>query len=423
MSITVASIVAEMDKHIGDVSTDRISVANRLSYVTESVTWLQERLKNDHGLRTYDLSYIDTVNYYLVTTPLADLLDGADLRRRVGKNYRTMTHKSPRELAEEIADRIVGDDSWAIERRDDNIYLSINAVPQYEAINIDNFDGGVANWTGDTVNSDITNVVVDYNEFRDGNASLRYDVNTAQSANSRATITSTLIGMNLSTMLDTGVFLLDAYIPASANPATITSYTLQFGTDSSNYWTSTVTTDIDGNAFSTGWFTLAFDWSTATQIGSPTSDGSVIKWFRIDMNFNGSFVSDTFFHYDTFRVAKPEILTFSYVSWYVGTDTTGVTNLTAFTNASYTDIPYFSGKYDQYVKACGWKAAESAFLDLRLKEEAVAAGAEAEKALKRVLDIFPVSLTKEQKGWKVHGINFSQRQDRGFRRFFNSSAR
>ena len=132
MSITVATIVNEMDKHIGDASTDRISVTNRLAYVTESVTWLQERLKNDHGLRTYDLSYIDTVNYYLVTTPLADLLDGADLRRRVGKNYRTMTHKSPRELAEEIADRIVGDDSWAIERRDDNIYLSINAVPQYK---------------------------------------------------------------------------------------------------------------------------------------------------------------------------------------------------------------------------------------------------------------------------------------------------
>ena len=56
MSVTTATIVNELDKHIGDPSTDRISVANRLAYVTESVTWLQERLKNDHGLRTYDTS-------------------------------------------------------------------------------------------------------------------------------------------------------------------------------------------------------------------------------------------------------------------------------------------------------------------------------------------------------------------------------
>ena len=334
-----------------------------------------------------------------------------------------MTHKSPRELAEEIADRIVGDDSWAIERRDSNVYLSINATPQYQATNIDNFDGGVGNWTGDTVNSDISNVIIDFNEFFDGNGSLRYDVIVGQSANLRATISSTLIGENFSNILDVGVFLLDAYIPASTNAANVTSYTLQFGTDSSNYWTVTVTTDIDGDAFGTGWFTLAFDWSTASVVGTPDPTGGTIKWFRIDMNFNGSFISDTFFHYDSFRVAKPETLTFSYVSWYVGTDSTGVTNLTAFTNTGYTDIPYFSGKYDQYVKACGWKAAEAAFLDLRLKEESIAAGQEAEKALARVQAIFPVSLTKEEKGFKVHGLNFSTRQQRGFNRFFTSSER
>lgn len=416
MSVTVQTIVDGMNSHVGDTSNDRITVANRLDYCTEAVIWLQEKLKNDHGLRTYDLNYIDTVHYYLVTTPLADLLDGADLRRPIGRNYRSMAHKSPRELAEEIADRIVGDDSWAIERQDDEVLLAINAKPRYQALVIDNFDGGVSNWVGDMVNSDITNVIVDFNEFFGGNASLRYDVIVGQSVNLRATITSTLISMNLSTLFDTGVFLLDAYIPTNVNPANITSYTIQWGTNSSNYYTTTVTTDIDGNSFSTGWFTLAFDWANATTVGTPDPTGAINTYFRIDMNFNGSLTNSTFFHYDSFRVAKPETLTFHYISWNVGTDSTGTVNLTEFTNTSYTDIPFFSGKYDQYVKTVAHKAAALAFADLRLKEESLVEDAEAERALARVYAIFPTSITKEVKSFKVLGINMAQRHyTRGYR--------
>lgn len=412
MSIAVSDIVNEINSHIGDSSTNRLSVAERLSYCTESVIWLQEKLKNDHSLRTYDLTYIDTVNYYLVTTPLADLLDGADLRRQVGRNYRTMTHKSPRELAEEISDAITGDDSWAIERRDSDVYLAINAKPRYQAINIDNFNGGVSNWVGDTVNSDISNVIVDYNTFLEGNASLRFDVIVGQSVNKRATLTSTLISENLSTMPYVGVFLLDAYIPSSVNPANITSYTLYWGTNSSNYFTTTVTTDIDGETFQAGnWFTLAFDWALATTVGSPDTTGATNTYFRIDMNFNSSLTTSAFFHYDWFRVAQPETLKFYYISWYVGTDASG-NELTAFTNTSYTDVPFFSGKYDQYVKACGHKGAALAFSDLRLKEEALKEDQDAELAFQRVYAIFPTSITKEVKSFKVMGINLAPRGHR-----------
>jgi hypothetical protein len=420
MSSTVATLVNEMDMHTGDITTNRISVANRLNYATEAVIWLQEKLKNDHGLRTYDLSYLDTLHYYLVTTPLADLLDGADLRRRIGHNYQSMTHRSPRELAEEVGQRLTGDDSWAIERRDNDVLLVINAKPRFQAITIDNFDGGVSNWTGDAVNSDISNVSVDYTLFWGGNASLRYDVVVGQSANLRATITSTLLPQNLSTMLLTGVFLLEAYIPQNVNPANITSYTLYFGTNASNYWSSTVTVDVDGNTFEAGdWNTLAFQWSTATQVGTPDLTGSSITYFRIDMNFNSSLTSTTFFHYDQFRVAKPETLTFYYVSWNVGTNASGTT-LTAFTNVSYTDIPYFSGKYDQYVKACGHKMAALAFADLRLKEESTEEHSQAELAFQRAFAIFPTSITKEVKSFKVHGINFTQKGHRSGRFFRNT---
>ena len=81
MSVTIASLVTNLDTYLGDSSTDRISQAERFEALTESTAWLLEELGNEHSVNTYTLEYLDTVNYYKVTTPLADLLIGADLRR------------------------------------------------------------------------------------------------------------------------------------------------------------------------------------------------------------------------------------------------------------------------------------------------------------------------------------------------------
>lgn len=410
MSTTVLDIQNDLNTYIGDSSTDRISNSDRLQYISEAVMWLQESLKNDHALRTYNLPYLDTVNYYLITDPLPDLLDGADLRRRIGKNYRSMTHKSSRELAEEIAMDIVGDDSWAIERRDDDVYLVINATPQFRATNIDNFDEGVSNWTADMVNSDMSNLRGDVYNFFGGSQSAEFDVIVGQSGNTRATITSVLLNNSLTPHLNLGVFLLDAWIPQQAS--NVVSYTLYWGTNSSNYWTQTVTTDIDGDVFQNqNWFTLAFDWIGSTQVGTPSA--SNISYYRIDMNFNGSLTSTVAFHYDSFRVTNPEILTFYYVSWTVGTDNVGND---LYTFGETTDIPFFSGKYDQYRKAVSHKAASICFTNLRLEQESTNEANLAQQALFRVFSIFPSSITKEIKSFSVHGLNFSTRNVGRWRR-------
>ncbi len=401
MSLTVADVQTLFDRYIGDASTNRVTAADRLGYITEATIWLQEELKNDHQIKTYELSYVDTVNYYLVTTPLADLFDGADLRRRVGQNYNTMTHKTSRELAEEISNGIIGDDSWAIERLNGQTELAINATPQFRATNIDNFDGGVSAWTADTVNSDATNVVLDVNETFSGNGSLSYDVNVSQSSNNRATITSTAFSIDLSYLDSTGVFLIDAYLPEVTH---ISSYTLFWGTDSSNYWSTTVTTDINGNALAVGWQTLAFDWLGSTKTGSPTD---TITYFRVDLNYTVAQTNITKCRYDSFRVAKPETLTFYYVSWIVGTDTTGANNLYKF--AATSDIPYFSGKYDQYKQAVAHQAAAICFYNLRLPPFAQSEETLASKALERARRAFPMSVTKPVKSFKVQGINLGGR--------------
>lgn len=399
MSCTVSTIQTDMNTYLGDASTDRISANERLQFITEATIWLQEELKNDHLIRTYDLSYVDTVNYYQVTTPLADLLEGADLRRRVGENFQSMTHKSARELAEEAASP--EGDSWAIERRDGDTYLVVSATPKYRAISLDDFDASVTNWTADTTTSDLLNITLDTNEFSSGSGALNFDVDVSQSVNNRAGLYSTTITNSLASVEDTGVFLLDVFIP---DVTYISSFTLQWGTTSSNYWSTTVTTDIDGNAFQAGkWITLAFEWSAASTVGSPTS--STIAWYRLDMNYSASQGDDTDFRIDKFRVAKPEVLTFHYASFVVGTSSGS--DVYQFTSTS--DIPYFSGKYDQYRKAVAHMAASIAFDTLRLKDDAMKEESRAVKALERARRIFPQSITKEIKSFKVGGINLNRR--------------
>lgn len=404
MAITVASIITNFDTYLGDSSNDRVSAAERLQYVTEAVIWLQEELKNDHQVKTYDLQYVDTVNYYKVTTPLADLLEGSDLRRKVGENLTSMAHKSSRELAEEIAQGQTGDDSWAIERRDTDSFLVINARPKNTATVLEEFDSStrVANWVADNTNSDAENVTLDLNRFNEGSGALNFDIDVSDSANNRATLENDDLSFDLGAFESTGIFLLDVDLPTVD---TISSFTLYWGNSSTSYWSASVTTDLDGSAFRTGWQTLGFEWSAATATSSPDAD-EAIDYFRIDMNYGGGQIDETDYRYDYLRVANPEDLKFYYVSWDIGTDTTGATDRLAFT--ATTDIPFFSGKYDQYKYAVAHMAASIAFDNLRLKDDAAKEEARAYDALRRVKAIFPQSVTKESKSFKVHGNNLNK---------------
>lgn len=396
-----------MNTALGDASTDRITAAERLQAVNEGVIWLQEELQNDLQNVTYELNYFDTIHYYKVTTALADLLDGADLRRKESDQTETFTHKSARELAEEIGQRF-GESSWAIERRDANAYLVVNHDSKYSAQVLSGFDSttdGGGTWALDETNGDGTNLTIDTNEFVQGSGAFNFDIDVSQTANNKAVLTnSTLNAQDLSDYEDISSFLFDVYIPSATYTS---SFTLYWGSDSTNYWSATVTTDINGSAWATGWNTVKINWADATKTLTP--DVAAIDYISIDLNYTASQTDDTDYRFDNLRLVRPEKLKFHYLSWYVGTSSGG-TDLTTFTATS--DIPYFSGQYDQYIYPVAHKAASILFKSLRLKQEATDEEAEAQKILKRLLKIHPQSKTPEVKSFKVRGVNFRSRRNR-----------
>lgn len=409
MSVTEASLETNFNTYIGDSSVDRISAAERLQLATESTVWLLEETGNDHMIKTYALSYFDNVHYYKVTTTIASILEGADLRRDEVSQIESAAHKSSRELAEEIGQGFE-EFSWSIERRDGDSYIVVNlqsGKPKTQVAGFDSLTSDGGTWAADTTTSDASNVTADTFEFKQGSGSINFDIVAAQSGNNRATLSSTVSTQNLSQWEDTGSFIFWVYIP---DPTYTTSVTLYWGTSSTKYWSATSTTPINGGAWAIGWNRVKIDWSGATKTSTP--DSTTIAYIRFDLNYGASQADDTDYRIDDLTLVKPENLTFYYTSFYVGTDTTGATPKFAFTATS--DIPYFSGQYDQYKYAVSHKMASIAFYGpLQNPTLGQLHEVEAIKALNRVKKLIPVSVTKEMKSFKVKGLNFARSTSSG----------
>lgn len=411
MAVTIASLKTNLNTYVGDGSTDRIADSERYQYLTEAATWLQESLGNEHQDVTYDFDYFDTVHYYKVTSVIPDLTEAVDLRREEGHNYTPFTYKSGRELSQEISEKAM-EPSYSIERLNKDAFLVVNLQQcKHKAQQVSSFenltsDGGT--WAVDAVNSDATNLTIDTNEFKEGSASFNFDVTVGQSVNNRATIqNASLTSRNYTAQEDLASWIFWVYLPDVSHFSSVTFY---WGSSSSNYWSATVTADMNGNAFVDGWNRLQVDWRGSTVTGTPVS--SAISFMRFDFNYTSSQVSDTDFRIDDLKLIIPQTLTFYYTTWFVGTSAGG-TDISAFT--ADTDVPFFSGQYDGYRYAVAHMAASLAFYNLRLPDQGAGEEDKALKAFKRQQTMFPIAKVKETKSFKVVGVNFRRGRYRGRR--------
>lgn len=403
MAITTNDIITEVNTYIGDSSTDRISANERLQAITEGTVWTLEEMGSDLQNFVFNFDYYDSVNYYKITTDIADLLEGADLRRDKTIHSKTFTHLSSASIAEKIG-QASSESAWSIERRDNDCYVVINHPTRYSANLITGFDSltdGGGEWTIDETTSDATNLSIDSNEFKQGSGCFNFDLDVSQSVNNRATlINSTLPDLDLSSIEDMSAFIFWAYIPDTAE---FTSFTLFWGNDTSNYWSATVTTDIDGSVWQNGWNRVKVNWADATVTGTPTS--TAVSYMRIDFNYGAGQTDDTDFRIDGLIIAKPERLYFHYLSHKVGTNSAGAD---IFKFGATNDIPYFSGKYDHLKFAVAHKASSVLFRTLRLMDMADREEVEAIKAIRRVAKFIPSSRRPITRNFKVGGLSFNK---------------
>lgn len=405
MAVTISQLITIMDRHTGDTTNDRFSQADRYDAITEACVWLQESHQSELQNFTYQLPYYDTINEYNVTTILADILMSSDLRKLTGENFETFTFKDGKELQRDIANGLASN-SYTIERYDRKAYIVINHPPKYSAVVISDFesltDGG-GTWAADTSTSDMSNLAVDQAIVYHGNYSLSFDVTVAQSVNNRATLSnSTLTAQDFTNLSGISSAFMEVYIPVVTNFSSITLY---WGSDSSNYWSVTATTQASGAAFVVGRNTIRFDWTASTtKTGTPTV--TAIDYCRIDFNYAAGYTNTTGFRVDYLRFCRPETLTLNYLSSNVGQNASG-TAIALF--GASTDTPFFSGQYDNLKYAVAHYSAAVLLQDNRLFNEANNHFMMADERLKKAKDVIPTSRTRESKNFRPHGINFNKK--------------
>jgi hypothetical protein len=161
------------------------------------------------------------------------------------------------------------------------------------------------------------NVIVDNDDFILGNGSISFDISGAGGT------TAGIQNDNIDT-LDISAFLGGtgaAFTWAKINsPTNITNYVLRIGTDSSNYYTKTITTRSDGNAFERGWNLLRFDLTGLVETGSV--DDENINYVALYMTKTSGKISETQYKFNTLIIKKGiihNVLYYSKFGWQTST--------------------------------------------------------------------------------------------------------
>lgn len=123
----------------------------------------------------------------------------------------------------------------------------------------------------------------------------------------------------------------------------LTSLTLKWGTDSSNYYQATATTDYLGNAFTTGWIRIKIPWSSPTQVGTPTDQTT--NYLQLTVTCSGS-TNLGIVRVQNFFVSENVPLTLTYYSTSMVQTSSGTLSQVFSNAANTTDLPLWSGRWD-----------------------------------------------------------------------------
>jgi hypothetical protein len=147
-----------------------------------------------------------------------------------------------------------------------------------------------------------------------GNASIRFSISAIGS--NAALTNSSLASVDLSSMENEGSIFMWVFLSA---PDAVNNISLYWGTDSSNYWSQTVTQTHDGFDFVVGWNLVRFDMSGANETGSP--DIADIGYLNVNINFDGTEIPTV--RLDNIVARPPQIFEIEYYSKYLFTNSSG----------------------------------------------------------------------------------------------------
>lgn len=180
-----------------------------------------------------------------------------------------------------------------------------------------------------------SNLIEDHTNFYQAPGSLRFNLTTGT-----GTMTKDFqSAFSMSAYEDTGVAFLAIQIPNGATASNLTGISLKLGSSSSDYNSVSETEGFLGAWVSGEWLLVAFDFSGASQVGTP--DWSAIDYTQISFTTTGSFTN---FHAGYLFMSLPspaQILYQSSAIFLPSGSTSALTTITSNTDTiTLTDAAY-----------------------------------------------------------------------------------
>lgn len=217
---------------------------------------------------------------------------------------------------------------------------------QKGANTLDSFNS-LTGWTA-LNDTNATSLAIDTNIYKEGGASFSFNI--IPTVTKRASLKKTFSAIDFTNYVNTAWFNIYIWISTTTG---LSSFSFNWGSDSSNYYKVTVTSQADGSVFTAGaWNSLTFKWSSPTQVGTPNV--KQITFYQLDFDYTASMPSSNAWRYDFLRAVFPDELILNYYSKNKGTNS-GLSNITSY--SAVTDIPSFSGKSEELKHSVAFMAA------------------------------------------------------------------
>lgn len=250
-------------RQIGDFYATAAGAANRMLARIDP----QETIR----IATLAIPFVDNVNDYTLASDYKRMIDIRPQANRISQpGVSHYSETTPRQFLERL-----DPNSFSIKWNNMIRTLRSQRLPSGQVATMDTFDSATSNGTW-TASGDISGLYTEPLNYVEGNGALGMNLSgstgTGYIENSTAAVT------DLSALRYNDASVLFFYIPVGFS-SKFTSLALRRGSSSANYKEATVTTKIDGTAFSDGWNVLRFPWNTAANQGSPDDTKNTYRRF------------------------------------------------------------------------------------------------------------------------------------------------
>jgi len=340
MTIRVQDIVNTMNDYLGNYTTGQNGDQNKIRAINRSIELVKQKLGLPSDEVSQSILFNEDQNYYDCSSDFVETLG-----IYFNDDNNNVSANEWRYLAWPQLRRMMGQ---ATNKRYFS-YYPVNGKNQIIMFG-SNLKGTQTKESFDTewiAGGDASNLTLDSNQKKEGAYSNNFDITNSSG---EATITKTGLIYDVRELHEKqGYWKVWAYLSSTE----IDSISIEYGTDSSNYYTITSTTQDDGTALATGWNKIGFSTDAAVMTGSP--DNTSITYVKIIYDLGAAFTSATDFRLDWLMWTFPDLIDHVYYSAIKGTDTTGATSKTQLTELS--DILSFGSFAEDLVTPIAMQAA------------------------------------------------------------------